>query len=164
VAAADVGRGHALLLESGEAGTRYLLGGQNLRWRDLHQLVSDLAGVTGPFEEVDVSLAMATASASEWWSRLTGSPAWVTEDETRTIGRYYWYDHSRVATLGYAPMPPRETVAIALSWLLASTHLPRWVREGLRPAPIVRRARPLIPRSLEEPEPSKPRRAKRAVS
>ncbi len=164
VSAADVGRGHALLLESGEAGTRYLLGGQNLRWRELHQLVSDLAGVSGPYLEVDASTARAAAVASDWWARLTGSPALVTEEETRTVGRYYWYDHSRAAALGYAPMPARETVAVALSWLLASTHLPRWVREGLRPAAQVRAARPLIPRSLEEPAPPKPRRATRSVS
>ena len=164
VAAADVGRGHALLVESGAPGQRYLLGGQNLRWRDLHQMVSDMVGVGSPQFEVDATVAMATAAASEWWSRLTGSTAWVTEEEVKTVGRYYWYDHSKVAALGYAPMPAHESVAIALSWLLASTHLPRWVREGLRPTPEVRRARPLIPRSLEQPAPARPKRAKKAVA
>ncbi|MEI8241242.1 MAG: hypothetical protein WCI22_17665, partial [Actinomycetota bacterium] len=70
------------------------------------------------------------------------------EEETRTVGRYYWYDHSRAAALGYSPMGARPTVALALSWLLASTHLPRWVREGLRPSSEVRTARPLVPRPL----------------
>jgi dihydroflavonol-4-reductase len=164
VSAADVGLGHALLLESGEAGTRYLLGGQNLRWRELHQLVSDLAGVPGPYLEVDANAAQTAAVASDWWARITGSAALVTQEEARTIGRYYWYDHSRAAGLGYAPIRAHETVAIALSWLLASQHLPRWVREGLRPAAEVRSARPLIPRSLADPEVKKPRRAIRSVS
>ena len=148
VSATDVGVGHALLLESGQAGSRYLLGGSNLRWRELHEIVSDLAGVPGPNLEMDAGTARAAAAVSDLWSKVSGSPALVTEEETRTVGRYYWYDHSRAAALGYSPMGARPTVALALSWLLASTHLPRWVREGLRPSSEVRTARPLVPRPL----------------
>jgi dihydroflavonol-4-reductase len=164
VAAADCGVGHALLLESGVPGTRYLLGGQDLRWRELHELVSDLAGVSGPFAEVDGSLAQATATAAEWWSSVTGSSPLVTADEARTIGRFYWYDSARAAALGYRARPARETVATALSWLLASGHVPRWVREGLRPGAEVRNARPLVPRSLASPDEPRKRPAKRRVS
>jgi dihydroflavonol-4-reductase len=164
VSAPDVGIGHALLLEAGEAGTRYLLGGQNLRWRELHELVSDLAGVAGPYLEVDAATARATAVASGWWAKITGSSAVVTEEEARTVGRYYWYDHSRAAALGYAPAGARPTVALALSWLLASPHLPRYVREGLLPAANVRSARPLVPRPLGESAVKPKRRATRSVS
>jgi dihydroflavonol-4-reductase len=164
VAATDVGLGHALLLESGQAGSRYLLGGSNLRWRELHEIVSDLAGVPGPNLEMDAGTARAAATVSDLWSRLSGSPALVTEEETRTIGRYYWYDHSRAAQLGYAPMGARSAVALALSWLLASPHLPRWVREGLRPSPEVRSARPLVPRPLVPMSEVPVRKAKRPVS
>ena len=95
---------------------------------------------------------------------MTGSPPLVTADEARTIGHFYWYDSSRAAALGYHARPARETVATALSWLLASRHLPRWVREGLRPSAEVRRARPLVPRSLTSPEEPRKRPAKRRVS
>jgi len=151
VAAPDVGLGHALLAESGTPGLRYLLGGRNLTWRDLHAVVSDLAGIPGPFLEASPQQVRATATAAGWWSRLTGSPALVSEDEARTVGRYYWYHHDRAAALGYAPRDATETVALALSWLLASSHLPRWVREGLRPTAAVYATRPLVPRSLTPP-------------
>jgi len=164
VAAADVGRGHALLLERGQPGSRYLLGGTNLRWRELHELVSELAGTSGPYLEMDAGTAQAAAAVAREWSRLTGSPALVTEEEARTTGRYYWYDHSRVGALGYLPTPARPSVALALSWLLASDHLPRWVREGLRPSAEVRSARRLIPRALEPAAPVRAKRAKRSVS
>jgi dihydroflavonol-4-reductase len=164
VSAPDVGVGHALLLESGQSGARYLLGGQNLRWRELHELVSDLAGVSGPYLEMDAGTARGAAMASELWARLTGSSALVTEEETRTVGRFYWYDHSRAAVLGYAPAGARPTVALALSWLLASSHLPRWVREGLRPSDEVRGARPLVPRTLKPAIAAPARRARRSVS
>jgi dihydroflavonol-4-reductase len=163
VSAPDVGLGHALLLEAGLPGSRYLLGGQNLRWRELHELVSELAGVPGPYLEMDATSARAAAIVSDVWSRLSGSPALVTEEETRTVGRFYWYDSARAASLGYAPMPASQTVALALSWLLASTHLPRFVREGLRPSPEVRAARPLVPRPLDEPAPKAARRPRRSL-
>ena len=45
--------GTSRLLEHGVAGERYLLGGEDLSWRMLHTLVSDLAGLPGPFAELD---------------------------------------------------------------------------------------------------------------
>ena len=45
VDARDAGAGHVTLLEHGEPGERYLLGGDDVTWRTLHALVADLAGV-----------------------------------------------------------------------------------------------------------------------
>ena len=47
------------LLERGVAGERYLLGGEDLSWRMLHTLVSDLAGLPGPFAEMAAGNAWA---------------------------------------------------------------------------------------------------------
>jgi dihydroflavonol-4-reductase len=148
VSAGDVGVGHALLAESGVPGWRYLLGGRNLTWRELHELIGELAGVPGPFLTADTEAAVLAARAAGWWGRLTSRAPLVTADEARTVGRYYWYRHDRAAGLGYAPGSPRAAVAEALAWLLASDELPRWVREGLRPLPEVHASRRLVPRAL----------------
>ena len=148
VAAGDVGVGHALLAESGEAGTRYLLGGHNLTWRELHGLVSVLAGVPGPFLAADTEAAVLAARAAGWWGRLTSAVPLVTEEESRTVGRYFWYRHDRAAALGYVPRPARAAVAEGLAWLLVSGELPRWVREALHPLPEVYASRRLVPRPL----------------
>ncbi len=44
----DVARGHALALERGERGERYLLGGVDLRLRDVFAAIADLAGRPRP--------------------------------------------------------------------------------------------------------------------
>jgi dihydroflavonol-4-reductase len=148
VSVEDVARGHVLLAEHGEPGERYLLGGENLSWRTLHALIADLAGVGGPYAEVPSSLALVTSALTEIWAQAMSVEPLSTREEALTIGRYYWYSHTKAARLGYAPGPARVGIASALAWILIDGHLPRWVRDGLRPNEEVRTARRLLPRPL----------------
>jgi dihydroflavonol-4-reductase len=146
VDARDVGAGHVTLLESGSAGERYLLGGEDLTWRALHSLVAELAGLPGPFAELTADSAWAVAAATEWWAVVTERDPLSTKEEASTIGRCYWYSSAKAQELGYAARPAREAVAASLAWLAVSPELPRWVREGLRLHRDVRAARELVPR------------------
>jgi len=141
----DVARAHLLLLERGEGGQRYLLGGQDVTWRMMHTLVAELAGLPGPYAEVPAPVAWIASTAAEGWAKLTGGTPLSTREEAMTVGRYFWYSSARVAPLGYQPRPAREAVAASLAWLVISEHVPRFVRESLRLAPEVRAARPLVP-------------------
>jgi len=152
VDARDVGAGHVCLLERGEPGQRYLLGGEDLTWRELHSLVADLAGLPGPYLEAPPYAARLASSAAEAWGRLTSTPPLSTTDEASTVGRYYWYSSARAQALGHVARPARSAVAAALAWLVLDDSLPRWAREGLRLSPEVRAARPLVPRPLEGEE------------
>ena len=148
VSAADVATGHLILLEAGDPGGRYLLGGENLTWRQLHTIVAELAGLPGPYAEAPAAVAWLGSAVVEGWARVTGETPLVTRDESRSVGRYYWYSSDRAASLGYAPGGARAAVAESLAWLVASPEVPRWVRERLRLADQVRMARPLVPREL----------------
>lgn len=148
VDARDVGAGHVALLERGAPGLRYLLGGENLTWRDLHTHVAELAGLPGPFAEVSPGVALAASGLAEAWARWTGGPALSTREEAMTVGRYYWYTSDLAARVGYAARPARAAVASSLAWLLVGGEVPRWVRESLRLHPDVRSARPLVPAPL----------------
>jgi dihydroflavonol-4-reductase len=144
----DVARAHLMLAEKGVPGERYLVGSENLSWRTLHSLIADLGGIAGPRFEIPTAAAYLTSAAAEAWSRFAETEPLSTREEALTIGRFYWYGHDKIAALGYAPQPARAAVASALAWLMASAHVPRWVREGMRPMPEVRASRPLIPRPL----------------
>ena len=100
VDARDVGAGHLVLLERGEPGQRYLLGGEDLTWRELHSLVADLAGLPGPYLEAPSYAAWLASAAAEAWGRVTSSAPLSTTDEASTIGRYYWYSSARAAGTG----------------------------------------------------------------
>jgi dihydroflavonol-4-reductase len=58
----DVARGHALALERGRTGERYLLGGANLWLADLFAAIADLAGRARPRVRVPYSVARAAAA------------------------------------------------------------------------------------------------------
>ena len=156
VDARDVGTGHVRLLERGVAGERYLLGGEDVSWRMLHTLVSDLAGLPGPFAEMDAGSAWAVSVATEWWAGLRDATPLTTREEASTIGRFYWYTSAKAQQLGYAARPARAAVAASLAWLAVSPDLPRWAREGLRLHPEVRAARELVPAPLVDPAAADP--------
>jgi len=147
VAASDVGDGHVIAATRGQSGSRYVLGGENLNWCDLHALISKLCCTYGPSMTASHTACVVAAAADELRSQLTGRPPMTTRQQAAMVGRYYWYSHARIASLGYQPMPAREALAITLGWLLASRHVPRETRTRLRLSGEVWAARAATSRS-----------------
>ncbi len=141
VSVQDVTEGHLLLAASGEPGARYVLGGDNLTWREIHTLVAELTGTPPPRAEASAVACCSLAIAEEARARLTGRPPLATRAQARMVGRYYWYSHARAARLGYRPRPARQAMAEAVAWLAASPHVSRESRTALRLARDVHIAR-----------------------
>jgi dihydroflavonol-4-reductase len=132
VSTADVAAGHWCVARHGRPGERYLLGGENLSWAALHGLVAELAGVAPPRVVLNHGLAHVAAGVEEWRARRAGRPPLATLEAAEMVGRWYWVTHARAAALGYTPRPARRAVAEALAWLVASAHVSRELRAGLR--------------------------------
>ncbi len=142
VSARDVARGHLLAARHGVAGNRYVLGAENMAWREVHQLISALAGSFGPLATLNNTAAYLAATAAEMAARISGKPPLVTRDEARMSSRFYWYDHQRAtAVLGYRPMPARLAVAEAIAWLVMRGQISDSVVRRLQLAPEVLAAR-----------------------
>ena len=101
----DVARGHALALEHGEPGQRYLLGGVDLRLEDLFAVVARLAGRPRPCLRVPYAVAEMAAVAGI-----------ANRDEVR-LARLPMYFSSEKArsTLGYEPGPVEPALARAVA-------------------------------------------------
>jgi dihydroflavonol-4-reductase len=132
VAVQDVARGHVLLAQQGTPGERYLLGGENIEWCELHAVISELCGMAPPHWQANHTASFLAACSDELVSKLSGRQPLTTRTQAQMVGRYYWYDHSAAAALGYKPSPLRKAVAQAVAWLTASEHIARKVRLGLR--------------------------------
>ncbi|CAI9120195.1 hopanoid-associated sugar epimerase [Brytella acorum] len=113
----DVAEGHALALERGEIGQKYILGGENHSLGDLFRMVSEIAGVKPPRIKLRQSWLYPVATVSEWMARGFGIEPRVTR-ETLAMSRKLMYFSSRKAEekLGYAPRPAREAVSDAIAW------------------------------------------------
>jgi len=132
VSAEDVAKGHRLAAEKGLPGERYLLGSENLKWQTIHGMISELCGVPGPYWKANHTLSFLAATGHELASRLTGTPPLVTRAQAGMVGQYYWYGHTKAAALGYQPIPARQALAQAISWLSSSPHISRQLRTRLQ--------------------------------
>jgi dihydroflavonol-4-reductase len=101
----DVARGHALALEKGEPGERYILGGVNLPLADVFAAIAALAGRPRPRMRVPYAVARVAAAA-----RLAN------RDEV-TLARLPMYFTSAKALdrLAYAPGPVEPALARAVA-------------------------------------------------
>jgi dihydroflavonol-4-reductase len=101
----DVARGHALALEHGEPGERYILGGANLPLEEIFAAIADLAARRRPRIQVPYALARAASRvglANRDEVKLARLPMYFTSEKARD-------------TLGYAPGPVEPALAMAVA-------------------------------------------------
>jgi dihydroflavonol-4-reductase len=105
----DVARGHALALERGEPGDRYLLGGADVPLGELFAAIADLAGRRRPRIRVPYAVALAAGKA-----RL------VNADEVKLarLPMYFSWEKAR-DRLGYTPGPVEPALARAVAEALS---------------------------------------------
>ena len=105
----DVARGHALALEHGEPGQRYLLGGVDLSLADLFAAIARLAGRARPRLRVPYAVAEMAA--------VTGI---ANRDEVRLARLPMYFSSAKARSkLGYEPGPVEPALARAVTEALS---------------------------------------------
>jgi dihydroflavonol-4-reductase len=115
---ADVAEGHVLAAERGNAGERYILGGQNMRWSEVIERVARLAGrrplVVLP-REVVMGAELLSRLSLPHWARPPGVPL----EGIRLMAPDWRYSSAKAKReLGYNPRPANETLERTVSWYL----------------------------------------------
>jgi dihydroflavonol-4-reductase len=109
----DVAEGHLLAADSGMPGERYILGGQNLRWSEVMELVAELAGRREPLIVLPPEIA-----AGAWRlgsMRIPGVPL----EGIRLMAPDWRYSSGKAhRELRYTPRPAGETLARTVEWYL----------------------------------------------
>lgn len=135
----DVVSGHILAMDKGTVGARYVLGGENITFRDLVQLMHELTGLAEPGAAPGPGLVQLVGRLLELRAR------WIRRDPLLTYRLARDYAHARVwvssakaeQELGYTHRPARETLARAIRYYLTHNYvaepLARRVRLELRP-------------------------------
>ncbi|HLV67701.1 MAG TPA: NAD-dependent epimerase/dehydratase family protein [Polyangiaceae bacterium] len=132
----DVVEGHRLAMERGRTGERYILGGENLTYRQILSLLHELTGLAEPGGTPSPTVLRLVGWAMERFSddepllttRMVRDYAW---------GRMWVTSAKAERELGYTHRPARETLSRAIRWYLANGYVPRplasRVRLELRP-------------------------------
>jgi len=120
----DVAEGHALALERGRIGERYVLGGENLLLKDILAMIAAAAGRSAPRIRLPETLVWPAAWLMEKTAGLTGIAPIMTRDQLKMARKKMFYSSAKAeAELGYKPRPVREAVADAVAWFRAAGML-----------------------------------------
>lgn len=120
----DVAYGHILALETGTAGERYILGGQNVRLREMLTSIAALTARKAPRIRLPCRPLYPFAHGVEALARLTGKEPFLTVDGL-TMARHLMYFTSKKAEreLGYRARPYRDALVDAIAWFRKAGYL-----------------------------------------
>lgn len=122
----DVAMGHWLAALKGRAGERYILGGENLTFKQILDLLADITGLPAPRFKTPYAVAYAFAALETAACRAIGSEPRAPLDAVRMARYFMWYDCGKaVRELGYAPAPARQAIADAVAWFQANGYVKR---------------------------------------
>jgi dihydroflavonol-4-reductase len=121
----DCAAGHVLAMEKGEIGQRYLLGGENITFRQFFDTLSELTGLPGPGADAPRSLAMWAGRMMETGARIFGGEPRLTYRMARDyVGAYQWVSSARAeAELGYSFRSAREALGRSVRWYLENGYV-----------------------------------------
>jgi dihydroflavonol-4-reductase len=127
VNAQDVARGLQLIMEKGRPGERYILGGENLTYRELLTLCAEEAGVAPPKVPLPDVAVKALGKFGDVVGRL--SPDLFKHMNTAFLQALplpaYQSSGKAMRELGYQPRPVRLGIREALRWFQEEGMLPR---------------------------------------
>ncbi len=113
----DVADGHLRAWRRGTIGRRYVLGGADVRLRDLLAEVARRSGRRPPRVQLPRRPLVPLARAMEAVARVTGREPMLTVDALRMAAHRMYYSSARArAELGYRARPWPQAVADALAW------------------------------------------------
>ncbi len=132
----DVAEGHLAALRFGVVGERYILGGQNIRLRDMLAEISRQTFRQPPRVKLPVQAVFPFAVASEAFAWCTGKEPFATRDSLRMARQYMYFNDGKARReLGYTSRPYEEGIADALTWFYGAGMLARprgELRRGFR--------------------------------
>ena len=112
----DAARGLVLAMDRGETGRQYLLGGDDVSWRELHGRAARIAGVPPPRIPIPRHVMRAIGLLGERWPDIMP----VDRGGAELFTQYWYYDDSRArAELGYESRPLDETLRESVAWYRA---------------------------------------------
>lgn len=121
VDARDVARGMLLAWEKGRRGERYILGGENMSYREVFARIARVAEVVPPMRRVPRPVARLLGWAGDLQETLAGSEPLL---NSSTIGfayceRYHFTSEKARGELGYSPGPIEPAITDAIAWFRA---------------------------------------------
>jgi dihydroflavonol-4-reductase len=113
----DVANGHLLAYERGNAGERYILGGQDMSLREILATIAKLVGRAPPRVRLPYGVVLPIAYLAEGFAKLSGRSGRITLEGVRMSRKLMFFSSAKaVRELGYAWRPPVQAFEDAIRW------------------------------------------------
>ena len=113
----DVARGHILAMERGKAGRRYVLGGENLTYRQIFALIAEELRRPAPMLTLPLMAAAPLARLCDRIRQRTSLPLKLQEGQLVAASSRLFYSSQRaIQELGYGFRPAHQALAEAARW------------------------------------------------
>jgi dihydroflavonol-4-reductase len=120
----DVAAGHLLALDKGRIGENYILGGEDVRLKDMLAVICPLAGRKAPRIQLPRGPLYPLAACAEAIARITGKEPMLTVDALN-MSRYHMFFSSKKAQaeLGYTARPWQRAIEDAVTWFRDASYI-----------------------------------------
>jgi farnesol dehydrogenase len=114
----DVVTGHLLAMENGKPGERYILGGENLTYNQLFQLVRSASNIHKRLYRIPLWLMLVVSLWMKFATKITGRPPMIVPGLVRKFN-HNWVVSSQKAIreLGYNPISAEEGIRKTIQWI-----------------------------------------------
>jgi dihydroflavonol-4-reductase len=117
-------QGHLAAAERGRIGERYILGGENLSYLAIAQIIADVCGSAAPRFVAPAWILPPVAVAVDLFNRLNLRPPIVSGEQIRMAAIQFFFDSQKaVRELDYPLLPFRDAVAQAYAWYKARGYI-----------------------------------------
>ncbi len=120
----DVAEGHLLALEKGRIGENYILGGEDVRLKDMLGVIAPLAGRKAPTIRLPRGPLYPLAFGAEAVARVTGKEPMLTVDALH-MSKYHMFFSSKKAKgeLGFTARPYARALEDAVGWFRQAGYI-----------------------------------------
>ncbi len=113
----DVAEGHLLAWRNGRIGERYILGGTDLKLREILTIIARLVGRKPPRVRLPIAVALPIAYVAETWARLMSTETRITVDGVRMARHHMFFSSAKAEReLGYRWRSAEEALGDAVRW------------------------------------------------
>jgi dihydroflavonol-4-reductase len=113
----DVAQGHLLALDKGRIGQTYILGGEDVRLKEMLAVICPLAGRRPPRVRLPRAPLYPLAWCSEAVARVTGKEPMLTVDALNMSRHHMFFSSKKAQTeLGYTARPWQGAIEDAVAW------------------------------------------------
>lgn len=119
----DVAVGHLLAAERGKPGQRYILGGENIAFRDILARLGTMAKKPAPRMRIPYPVAFAVGALSTAWANVTGQEPIAPLEGVRMARKKMFVSAAKaIRELAFQPTPVDAALQRALTWFQANGY------------------------------------------